>query len=86
MILNLRPDNLGLLDCMVEECDERFTAEQQDEIVGIIGDVLGSEGREANGEGNNNNEAYGEGANGNGMSGSPGEGSLEDEMEEDGPL
>lgn len=76
MILNLRPDNLGLLDCMVEECDERFTAEQQDEIVGIIGDVLGGEeGGEANGEGNNNNEAYGEGANGNRMSGSQGEGS-----------
>lgn len=76
MILNLRPDNLGLLDCMVEECDERFTAEQQDEIVGIIGDVLGGEeGGEANGEGNNNNEAYGEGANGNRMSRSQGEGS-----------
>lgn len=85
MILNLRPDNLGLLDCMVEECDERFTAEQQDEIVGIIGDVLGSEGGEVNGEGNNNNEAYGERANGNGMSGSPSDGSLEDEMEEDEP-
>lgn len=84
MILNLRPDNLGLLDCMVEECDERFTAEQQDEIVAIIGDVLGSEGGDANGEGNNNG-SYGEGANGNGVSGSPGEGSQEDEEMKDGP-
>lgn len=84
MILNLRPDNLGLLDCMVEECDERFTAEQQDEIVAIIGDVLGSEGGEANGE-VNDHEAYEKGANGNGMSRSTAEGSSENEMEEDEP-
>lgn len=43
MIVNLRPENLGLLDCVVEECDERFSSEQQDEIVKIIGDVLGRE-------------------------------------------
>ena len=41
MILNLRPQNLGLLDCVVEECDERFNETQQSEILGIIMEVLG---------------------------------------------
>lgn len=82
MIVNLRPENLGLLDCVVEECDERFTAEQQDEIVRIIGDVLGREGGDVNGEGTN--EVHEEGVNGNGINGVNGEGAHEDEMEQDG--
>ena len=71
MIVNLRPDNLGLLDCVVEECDERFTAEQQDEIVGIIGNVLGREEGDADGEGANG--IYGEVVNGTHLNGSNGE-------------
>lgn len=66
MIANLRPESLGLLDCVVEECDERFGAERQDEILGIVGDVLGREG-EGEGEG-------GEGVDGDGMNGSGREG------------
>ena len=42
MILNLRPQDLGLLDCVVEECDLRFTEQQQEQILGIIAGVLGS--------------------------------------------
>ena len=83
MIVNLRPDNLGLLDCVVEECDERFTAEQQDEIVAIIGNVLGRDEGEADGEGVNG--IYGEVANGNGTNGSKGERNHEGETGEDGP-
>lgn len=41
MILNLRPQDLGLLDCVVEECDLRFTEDEQEQILGIIGRVLG---------------------------------------------
>ena len=45
MILNLRPLDLGLLDCVVEECDERFSPERQEEILRIVSDVLGREPR-----------------------------------------
>ncbi|KAF6224427.1 hypothetical protein HO133_011004 [Letharia lupina] len=65
MIANLRPEGLGLLDCVVEECDERFTAERQDEIVKIVGDVLGREGD-------------GDGVDGDGVDGVDGEGGHED--------
>lgn len=41
MMLNLRPQDLGLLDCVVEECDLRFTEEEQEQILEIIGRVLG---------------------------------------------
>lgn len=41
MIVNLRPGDLGLLDCIVEECDERFSAEEQEGILKVVGDVLG---------------------------------------------
>ena len=83
MIVNLRPDTLGLLDCVVEECDERFTAEQQDEIVAIIGNVLGRDEGEADAEGANG--IYGEVSNGNGTNGSNGERDYEGETGEDGP-
>lgn len=65
MIANLRPESLGLLDCVVEECDERFSAERQDEIVRIVGDVLGREGEGMNGDGERNGVG-GEGGGGEG--------------------
>lgn len=43
MVLNLRPQELTLLDCVVEECDERFTQERQEEILSIVRDVLGGD-------------------------------------------
>ena len=42
MVLNLRPGELTLLDCVVEECDERFSQEKQEELLSIIGNVLGT--------------------------------------------
>lgn len=60
MILNLRPQDLGLLDCVVEECDLRFTEEQQEQMLGIIAGVLGdAESMDVDGTGETN-------ANGNG--------------------
>jgi RNA polymerase Rpb4 len=41
MIFNLHPQNLGLLDCVVEELDGRFPEEQQEEMLAIITEVLG---------------------------------------------
>ena len=67
MILNLRPMELTLLDCVVEECDERFSQKQQEEILRIVGEVLGGEGAGGNENGG------GETANGieNGATGQP---------------
>ena len=50
MVLNLRPSEIGLLDCVIEECDLRFTEEQQMEILEIVGDVLGRQEDRTNGE------------------------------------
>ncbi len=44
MILNLRPEELGLLDAVVEECDGRFSGEEQEEMVRVVGEVLGGAG------------------------------------------
>jgi len=41
MICNLRPGEQTLLDCVVEECDERFPSVQQEEILRIVRDALG---------------------------------------------
>ncbi|PHH84947.1 hypothetical protein CDD83_1141 [Cordyceps sp. RAO-2017] len=41
VILNLRPDKLAALNTVVEDMTERFTAEQQEEILDIIAQVLG---------------------------------------------
>lgn len=30
-----------MLDCVVEECDERFSSEQQEEILRVVRDALG---------------------------------------------
>lgn len=43
MILNIRPLDLTLLDCVVEECDQRFSPERQEEILRIIRNVHGKE-------------------------------------------
>ena len=40
-ILNVGPVDLGTLDCVIEECDQRFSAEQQEEILDVVRDVLG---------------------------------------------
>lgn len=50
MIINLAPEELGLLDCIVEECDLRFSEEDQLGILEVVRDVLlhkreGEEGR-----------------------------------------
>lgn len=59
MILNLRPDNAGVLDCVVEELDQRFSEGEQEAILGIVREVLGGvEVGEGDGEGD------GEGAQG----------------------
>ena len=41
MILNLRPQSLEFLDCIIEELDARQNTDQQSEILSIIRDVLG---------------------------------------------
>ena len=46
MIVNLRPRDLALLDCIVEECDERFTEQDQERILEIVGEVLGGDKEE----------------------------------------
>ncbi|MCJ1432375.1 hypothetical protein MMC27_001731 [Xylographa pallens] len=46
MLVNLRPRDLGLLDCVVEECDERFGAGEQEGILRVVGG-----GEEQEGEG-----------------------------------
>lgn len=52
MILNLRPDNAGVLDCVVEELDQRFSEAEQEAILGVVRGVLGaSTGGEEEGEG-----------------------------------
>ncbi|TKA80823.1 hypothetical protein B0A49_01752 [Cryomyces minteri] len=39
-IVNLCPGDIVALDTIVEECDMRFTAEQQEEMVAVIAEVL----------------------------------------------
>lgn len=42
MVCNLRPLDPTLLDCVVEECDERFTQARQEAMLKVVGDVLGT--------------------------------------------
>ncbi len=52
MIINLRPDNAGVLDCIVEELDQRFSEEVQEQMLRAVVDVLGAgEEEEEDGEG-----------------------------------
>lgn len=41
MIFNLRPKDAMGLDVIVEEADDRFSEEEQEEILNAVGDVLG---------------------------------------------
>lgn len=60
MILNLRPMDMGLLDCVIEECDMRFSAEEQEGILRVVGEVLGGGGGEGeNGKGGGEGEGEG---------------------------
>ena len=57
MMLNLRPKELGLLDCVVEECDMRLKEEQQEGILECIRRVRGGqEGIAGDGVRNGNGE------------------------------
>lgn len=60
MILNLRPGEQTLLDCVIEECDERFSSEQQEKILGVVREALGIRDEEE-GEGEDGVEGDGEG-------------------------
>jgi hypothetical protein len=40
-ILNLRPNSTALLSVVVEDMEERFTEDEQNKLVQIIGDTLG---------------------------------------------
>ncbi|MCJ1354130.1 MAG: hypothetical protein MMC33_004117 [Icmadophila ericetorum] len=46
MLANLMPRDLGFLDCVIEECDERFSAEEQEGILGVVEGVIAGEGEE----------------------------------------
>lgn len=61
MILNLQPRDLGLLDCVVEECDLRFGEEEQERILAVVEEVLGPGGGFKVGEGNGTNGEEGGG-------------------------
>ncbi|KAK1247058.1 hypothetical protein MKX08_000860 [Trichoderma sp. CBMAI-0020] len=52
MILNLRPASVAALNTVIEEMAERFSDEQQEEIVNIILEVLGQFEASANANGN----------------------------------
>lgn len=42
MILNLGVRELGLLDCVVEECDERLEAEEQEALCQVVEGCFGA--------------------------------------------
>ena len=37
MLVNLQPRELGLLDCVLEECDERFGGVEQGGLLRVLG-------------------------------------------------
>lgn len=41
MILNIRPDSVAALNTVIEHMADRFSAEQQEDIMAIIAEVLG---------------------------------------------
>ncbi|KAI1101773.1 RNA polymerase Rpb4-domain-containing protein [Jackrogersella minutella] len=41
MILNIRPNNIAVLNAVVEDMEIRFSAEQQQDILDIIAEILG---------------------------------------------
>ena len=44
MIVNLGVRELGLLDCVVEECDERLGEEEQEGLIRVVEGVVGGIG------------------------------------------
>lgn len=57
MILNLRPASVAALNTVIEEMAERFSDEQQEEMVNIILEVLGQfEASDPNANGNADDE------------------------------
>lgn len=52
-MVNLLPKegDVGLLDCVVEELDERFEEKRQGELLEMVGRVVGAGGGEVNGVG-----------------------------------
>lgn len=51
MIINLAPEELGLLDCLIEECDLRFSDDEQQGILEVVRDVLLPKKKEGEEEG-----------------------------------
>lgn len=49
-ILNLRPASIAELDPIIEENEERFSAEEMEQILRIIAEVLGEKARQEGGE------------------------------------
>jgi len=45
-VLNLRPESTTELEYIVEEAEARYSAEQLEEILGVIGEVLGRKPQE----------------------------------------
>lgn len=41
MILNIRPENVAILNCIVEDAESRFNEDQQTEMLAMIEEVLG---------------------------------------------
>ncbi len=56
-ILNLRPSSSALLSTAIEDMEERFSEEEQNRIVDIIGEVLGRAETGEGGEGDEMMEA-----------------------------
>ena len=54
MLVNLRPRDTALLDCVVEECDGRFGGREVEEMleaVGVLGEAPVVENGDGEGEG-----------------------------------
>lgn len=43
MILNLRPQSQALMTTVLEDFEERFNETEQEELIRVVGDVLGRE-------------------------------------------
>ncbi|KAL8916031.1 MAG: hypothetical protein Q9208_008732 [Pyrenodesmia sp. 3 TL-2023] len=61
-MVNLLPkeEDVGLLDCVVEELDERLGEERQRELLGMVGRVVGAGAGEVNGVGDGTTDGEGE--------------------------
>ncbi|XDG03441.1 hypothetical protein ABKA04_003056 [Annulohypoxylon sp. FPYF3050] len=50
MILNIRPTNVAVLNVIIENMEDRFSAEQQQEILDIVVELLGQFPEEQDGD------------------------------------